>query len=75
MTQLLVEFCDGIDGGLEEDHGVLEISNQVNFLSLSLFLLVLGLELRATSLLGRHSNTPIPFLAVGTHVRGDDFPN
>jgi hypothetical protein len=38
LPSLLVEFCDGIDAGLEEEHGVLQISNQVLFLSFSLFL-------------------------------------
>jgi hypothetical protein len=39
------------------------------------FFVVLGLELRVKSLLGRHSNTQISCLAVGTHVPGDNFPN
>jgi hypothetical protein len=34
-----------------------------------------GAWTQATRLLGRHSNTQIPFLAVGTHEPGDDFPN
>jgi hypothetical protein len=72
----LVEFCDGIDEGPEEDHGVLEISNQITFVSFSfIFLVVLGFELRAACLLGRHSNTKIPFIVVATHEPGDDISN
>jgi hypothetical protein len=72
----LVEFCDGIDAGPEEDRGVLEISNQIPFLSFSfIFLVVLMFELRASCLLGRHSNNKIPFLVVATHEPGVDIPN
>jgi hypothetical protein len=74
LPPLLVAFFDGIDAFPEEDHGVLENSKQIHFLSF-FFLVVLGLELRATNLLGRHSNTQISFLAVDTHVPGDNFPN
>jgi hypothetical protein len=76
LPSLLVEFCDGSDAGPEEDHGVLEISKQIRFLFCSfIFLLVLEFELRASCLLGRHSNTKISFLAVATHEPGDDIPN
>jgi hypothetical protein len=33
LPSLLVEFFDGIDAGPEEDHGVLENSKQIHFLS------------------------------------------
>jgi hypothetical protein len=33
------------------------------------------LELRASCLLSRHSNTKIPFLEVATHEPRDDIPN
>jgi hypothetical protein len=35
LPSLLVEFCDGIDEGSEENLGVLEISNQIPFLLFS----------------------------------------
>jgi hypothetical protein len=76
LPSLLVEFCDGIDAGPEEDNRVLEISKQIPFPSCSfVFLVVLGFELRALCLLGRHSNTQMPFLSVATHEPGDDIPN
>jgi hypothetical protein len=37
LPSLLVEFCDGIDAGPEENHGVLENSTQILFLSCSCF--------------------------------------
>jgi hypothetical protein len=46
LPSLLVEFHDGSDAGQEEDHGDLENSSQIPFLSFSLCLVVLGLELR-----------------------------
>jgi hypothetical protein len=33
LPSLLVEFFDGIDAGPEEDHGVLENSKEIHFLS------------------------------------------
>jgi hypothetical protein len=53
-----------------------KISKQIPFLFFSfIFLVVLEFEVRASCLLGRHSNTKIPFLAVATREPGDDISN
>jgi hypothetical protein len=44
LPSLLVEFFDGIDAGPEEDHGVLENSKQIHFLSFFLFWWYWGLN-------------------------------
>jgi hypothetical protein len=44
LLSLLVEFFGGIDAGPEEDHGVLENSKQIHFLSFFFFWWYWGLN-------------------------------